>query len=126
MLSWPALLLAPLIVLCELSIAYALVTPSCASQDRSALHAVAAASLLIVLGLTMLAWREWRGHGAGGAHDALARHDAGAARMVTRADSDSAEERPRFIAQLAVAVGALSALVCVALWVPIWLLSPCS
>jgi hypothetical protein len=98
MLSWPALLLAPLVVLGQLSLAYSLVTPSCAGQDRSALHAVAALSLLLVLAMTALAWRGWR-YAAG--------------------------ERARFVALVSVIVGALSALVCVALWLPIWLLSPC-
>ncbi len=35
MLSWPALLLAPLIALGELSLVYALVTPACADQDAA-------------------------------------------------------------------------------------------
>jgi hypothetical protein len=119
MRSWPALLLAPLFVLGELSLAYALVTPSCARQDRSALHALAIVSLLAVLAMTAMAWRDWRRHvGA----DAPA---AAGAPAVTRADGDSASQRPHFIALVAVIVGALSALVCAALWLPIWLLSPC-
>ena len=40
MLSWPALLVAPLVALSQLSIAYSLVSPACAHQDRSVLHAV--------------------------------------------------------------------------------------
>jgi hypothetical protein len=124
MLSWPALLLAPLIVLGELSIAYSLVSPSCASQHRGGLHAVAAVSLLVVLVLTALAWRAWR-------RPASPRPNAGqangslAAPTVTRADSEATEDRPHFIDQMAVVVGALSVLVCGALWAPIWLLSPC-
>jgi small-conductance mechanosensitive channel len=122
MMSWPALLLAPLIALVELSIAYALVSPACASQDRSSLHAVAVVSLLVVLVMTALAWRDRRGHAA--APRGAAR-ERGSPRDVTRADSDAADERPHFVAQMAVVVGALSALVCVALWVPVWFLSPC-
>jgi hypothetical protein len=124
MLSWPALLLAPLIALGDLSIAYSLVSPSCASQDRGGLHAVAVASLLIVLAMTALAWRAWRRPAAprasGGRPTA-----AVVAPAVTRADCDATEDRPHFVDQMAVVVGSLSALVCVALWVPIWLLSPC-
>jgi len=124
MLAWPALLLAPLIALSELSIAYALVSPSCASQDRTLLHAVAAVSLFLVLAMTVLAWREWRGDGDGSGVgvDALPRV---AVPGVTRADSADAAERPRFVAQMAVVVGALSTLVSVALWLPVWVLSPC-
>jgi len=123
MLSWPALLLAPLIALSELSIAYALVSPSCASQDRTGLHAVAAVSLFLALALTVLAWREWHGDdlptaAADGPHGL-------AAPTVTRADSADAAERPRFVAQIGVVVGALSTLVSIALWLPVWVLSPC-
>jgi len=45
---------------------------------------------------------------------------------VTLADSSGASARPRFVDLVAVVVGALSALVCAALWLPIWMLSPCS
>jgi hypothetical protein len=119
MRSWPALLLAPLIVLGELSIAYSLVTPSCAHQDRSALHAVAIVSLLAVLAMTAMAWSDWR------RHVALDSPAPAGSHAVTRADGDVAGQRPHFVALVAVIVGALSALVCVALWLPIWLLSPC-
>jgi len=124
MLSWPALLLAPLIALGELSIAYALVSPSCASQDRTLLHAVAAVSLFVVLAMTVLAWREWHADGPspGDGPDARQRLTVP---TVTSADSADAAERPRFVAQIAVVVGALSTLVSIALWLPVWVLSPC-
>jgi len=124
MLSWPALLLAPLIALSELSIAYALVSPSCASQDRTLLHAVAAASLFLVLAMTALAWREWHGDGVSSS-DGLDARQTAAVPTVTRADSADAAERPRFVAQIAVVVGALSTLVSIARWLPVWVLSPC-
>ena len=107
--AWPALLLAPLVALADLSVIYALVTPSCQRQDRSALHGVAALSLLVVLVLTAMAWQAWRR----------------SASSVTAADSDPAAQRPRFVALVATLVGALSVLVCVALWLPVWMLSPC-
>ena len=118
--SWPALLLAPLIALADLSVVYSLVTPACMRQDRSGLHAVAAASLVIVLALTMLAWRAWRDETARVQGDARVAMAQG-----PRADGDAAADRQRFVALIAVLVGALSGLVCVALWLPIWLLSPC-
>ena len=118
--SWPALLLAPLIALADLSVVYSLVTPACMRQDQSGLHAVAAASLVIVLALTMLAWRAWRDE-TGRVHG----HAMAAMAQGPRADGDAAADRQRFVALIAVLVGALSGLVCVALWLPIWLLSPC-
>jgi hypothetical protein len=123
MLSWPALLLAPLISLSQLSIAYSLVSPACASQDRSSLHAVAAVSLLLVLAMTLLAWHDWRlqGRRSGESTDA----QRSPAPTVTHADSAEAHERPHFVAQIAVVVGALSTLVSIALWLPVWVLSPC-
>ena len=125
MLSWPALLLAPLMALGQLSIAYALVSPACASQDRSGLHAVAAVSLLLVLAMTALAWRDWHALGGPSRDSAGARQRSAAGPTVTRADSAEAFERPHFVALIAVVVGALSTLVSIALWLPVWVLSPC-
>jgi hypothetical protein len=121
--SWPALLVAPLIALSQLSIAYSLVTPACARQDRSALHAVAAVALLLVVVMTAMAWRAWRSHAEATAAADHAPHER--PRSVTFADGAGASQRPRFVDLVAVLVGALSALVCMTLWVPVWLLSPC-
>ena len=117
MLSWPALLLAPLVVLAQQSITYALVTPSCAQQSRTALHAVAAVALVLVLAMTAMAWRAWHGAAARAPNDE---------RAVTFADGVGASARPRFVELVAVNVGAISSLVCAALWLPIWMLSPCT
>jgi hypothetical protein len=119
-LSWPALLLAPLVALAQQSIAYSLVTPACAQQSRAVLHAVSAVSLVLVVALTALAWRAWRGDGARTARD------SGGKRAVTVADGGGASARPRFVELVAVIVGALSALVCATLWLPVWMLSPCT
>jgi hypothetical protein len=123
MLSWPALLLAPLIALSQLSIAYSLVSPACATQDRSSLHWVAAVSVLLVLAMTALAWHDWRRRGRTTGESAEEQRSP--APTVTRADSAEAHERPHFVAQIAVVVGALSTLVSIALWLPVWVLSPC-
>ena len=117
MLSWPALLVAPLVALGQQSITYSLVTPACAQQSRGVLHAVCAASLLLVVVMTAMAWRAWRGHPA---------PDPASERAVTVADGAGASVRPRFVDLIAVLVGALSALVSAALWLPVWMLSPCS
>lgn len=123
--SWPALLLAPLVALSQLSIAYSLVAPECGRQDRSGLHAVSVVSLLIVLVLTAMAWLAWRQRARGSESDGAAAHGE-RRRAVSAASGDEATQRPSFIALIAVLIGALSALVSVALWVPIWFLSPCS
>jgi len=124
MLSWPALLLAPLVALAQLSIAYSLVTPACATQSRGGLHAVAVVSLIVVLVMTAMAWRGWRRHDDPASPGRGAPNE-GPERGVTAAESDGAAKRPHFIALMALLVGALSALVSIALWLPIWFLSPC-
>jgi hypothetical protein len=123
MFSWPALLLAPAVALAELSLVYAMVTPSCARQDRSGLHWVAGVCVLVVLGLTLMAWQAWRRARQAPVHAPPLREQT--PRAVTAADGDSAAQRPNFVALMAVLVGGLSALVCGALWLPIWMLSPC-
>jgi hypothetical protein len=91
---------------------YALVTPSCASQSRLGLHGAAAVALLVVLVLLMLAVGDWSARRAepGGADSDLG--NPGAAR--------------RFLALLAIAACALSALVIAAMWFSLLVLSPCA
>lgn len=113
---WPGLLLAPLLALGHLSLAYSLVTPSCARQGGAGLHGLAVCSLVAALAMTLLAWRAW----AALARPGEARGD------VTSSDSGHAEGRGRFVALVATLVGALSSLVILAMWVPLWLLPPCS
>jgi hypothetical protein len=123
---WPALLVAPLLALGNLSLGYALVTPSCAHQDGMSLHAVAAVSLLLALAMTALAARAWGRLAA--IRDATG---ADAAVAVTRApttasDATDRASRPPFVALVALLAGALSCLVIAAMWLPIWLLPACS
>ena len=113
---WPALLLAPLLALGHLSLAYALVTPACARQDGVGLHGLSALSLLLALAMTVLAWRTWA---------ALARRP-GSASPVTDSDATHAASRQRFLALLSTLVGALASLVIAAMWLPLILLPPCS
>ena len=113
---WPALLLAPLLALGDLSLAFALVMPECANQGRLGLHAVAVVSLAGALAMTAFAWHAWRALPAPGA----------TGEAVTFSNAPRAESRPRFLALVATLVGAFSTLVIVALWVPLWLLTPCA
>ena len=110
---WPALLLAPLLALGVQSIAYSLVTPACARQSAAALHAVMAAALLLTLVLTALSAVAWR-----------RTSDALRARGEPRGDGDG--PRDLFLSRTATLVGAFSALAIVAMWIPLWMLSPCS
>jgi hypothetical protein len=106
--NWPALLVAPTLALTNLSITYALVTPSCARQDRLALNAVSAIVLLVCLVFSWQAWRNWR-------------------MVPARAEpGDAAAQRKPFVALVACMVGALSCLVVLAQWFPQWILSPCA
>jgi hypothetical protein len=106
MRTWPALILAPLLALADQSVAYALVGWSCAEQNRVALHLVHAAFLAATV-LTLLP--EVR----------LLRP------IAHTVDIGGSQDRQVMLAIVALMVGALSALVIVAMWVTNWMLSPC-
>jgi len=114
--AWPALLLAPLLALGDVSLVYALVSPSCARQDSTALHSVAAVSLVLALAMTAMAWRHWR----------AAAPTSGGVTAATYSDGSVAEARRSFVALVATLAGALSSLVIVAVWLPVWVLPACS
>jgi hypothetical protein len=56
MRTWPALILAPLLALGSISLAYALVTPACERGMVWVLHAVILGSFILALAATALAW----------------------------------------------------------------------
>jgi hypothetical protein len=114
---WPALLIAPLLGLADLSIAYALVTPACATQQTAWLHLASASFLGLSLLFTAMAIVEERRRKS----DSLPRSEANHG-----ADSDADATRPLFTARVAVLVGLLSSLVIIGIWIPQWLLSPCA
>src|SRR6478609_8008809 len=104
--NWPALLAAPTLALTNLSVTYALVTPSCTRQSMLAPNLVSAVFLLACLWMSWGAWRNWR---------------AGkAARGPSAGDTDAAPDRSPFLALVATMVGALSCLVVLAQWFPQW------
>lgn len=109
---WLALLVAPSLALACQSILYALVTPSCAMQSSAGLHAVAAVSLALAGLCTLLAVGAQRQERAGPART----HDSDSAEPATNR---------RFLATVGAAVGVLSCLVILAMWMAIWVLSPC-
>jgi hypothetical protein len=109
---WLALLVAPSLALACQSVLFALVTPSCGMQTSMGLHLVAAGSLGLAGVFTLLARHEWR------------LRAAGPARTEDSDSPDPATQR-RFLARVATAVGLLSCITIAAMWIAVWLLSPC-
>lgn len=105
---WLALLAAPSVALAAQAIMFALVTPSCSMQTRVAIHVVAVVALGLCVVFTLLA------RNAGAPIRYGADHDDGEA-PTTR----------HFLAVVAAAVGAISTLVVLAMWIAAWVLSPC-
>ena len=103
---WFGLLLAPVLALADQSVAYAAAGWACANQQVAVLHGVHAAALAAVALSAALAWASWRSTQSG------------------TADGEALAVR-HFLAGLATASALLSALAIVAMWVPVWALSPC-
>jgi hypothetical protein len=112
MTAWPGLLLAPLLALLQQSLTYSLVTPACAHQRTDLLNGVAAMSVVLLFAMTALAgWGWWR---------------ASQARPASGSEADQQMlARQRFLGGMATAVGGLSFLTGLAMWLPVWALSPC-
>lgn len=102
MWNWLALLGTPTLSLTVLSVAFALVTPSCARQSMAWLHVLHAAGVGLGLCFTAAAWLQ-RGH----------------------ASSTNAANRQRFVHRMAAPLGFLFTMVMLAQWVATWILSPC-
>lgn len=101
---WFALLLVPTLTLADQAIAYATVGWVCAHGHPLVLQAVHALFLAISIGGTMPAFRLW---------------------TATRTATTQPAQRRHFLAGLAVAVAALSVLVCAAMWMTTWFIAPC-
>ena len=106
MRTWLALLVAPILALTDQSVAYATVGWACANQQTIAVHAVHIVFLVAVVAATVAARQ-------------LARETAA---TKSRGEADA---RRHFLAGLATASGALSALTIVAMWIPAWMLGAC-
>ena len=111
MKSWLGLVLSPTIALATQSTLYSMVTPSCSAQLRLQLHLTAAVALAVVVVMAVLAFGESSLHrGEPASHDS---------------DEGHAHARRRFLATMASAVAALSALVILGMWFALWVLTPC-
>jgi hypothetical protein len=112
MRTWLALLVAPSLALACQSAMYALVTPSCSMQTRVVIHVVAFGALALAALFTLMALAQWRRASLATPHGP---------------DSDGADRRTSrgFLAAVAAAVGTISCLVIFAMWITVWVLSPC-
>ncbi len=103
-----ALIVAPALALATQSIMYALVTPECSHQVRVVIHAVAFVALVLCIVFALMA--------------------RGAAMPSAITPDEDVADPPatrHFLAVVASAVGALSALVVAGMWIGAWILSPC-
>jgi hypothetical protein len=103
-----AMLVAPALALADQSLSYAMVGWACAHQSIAPLHAVHAIFLLATGAAVVSGRRAWR--------DAL----PGVRAM------DALATRHCFLARIATAVAAFSAIAVAAMWLPTWMISPCT
>jgi len=94
----PVLVIAPLLALGEQALAFALVPLSCATQSGPWLHAVAGAAVLLGVAIAAVASRSAR----------------------------SVPAERLLLARMASAMAWLSVAVLLALWLPVWVLEPCT
>jgi hypothetical protein len=106
---WAGVLAAPLAMLVELQVNYALVVWACKAGGREwPLHLVALAALAVSVAGGLLSWRNWRLAG-GKLYD----EDAGVM------------PRSSFMAAVGVMFSALISLVVIAQWIPVFIHGPC-
>jgi hypothetical protein len=128
MKTWLALLGAPTVVLGNLSALYVFVGPACRWGTSAPLHALTLLSLAFALVATLLAWSRYRqasGAAARAGDGPMPGDAAGTAVGATAAADGARAGRHRFLAGVAIGVGALSVAALVLLSVPTLVLSPC-
>jgi hypothetical protein len=91
-----ALIVAPLLALADQATAFAMVSWSCTHTGTLAIHGVHLVFLAATVAAAAIAFARWR----------------------------SATEH-RFLCGVATASATLSALAIVAMWIPVWMISPC-
>jgi hypothetical protein len=105
---WIGVLLAPIVFLIDLELAYALVPTACSTRSRLPVHLVHLACLLLVLFGWAIAWRCWKATGA-----------------TWPVEEGGPLARSRFMAGLGLLLSGFIALVIVAMWIPSFILDPC-
>jgi hypothetical protein len=103
---WPGLLVAPLLALADQLIAYAAIGWACNHTHDSAVHLVHALFLAAAVACTLAAWPVWKRARSG--------------RTVNEVPAQQ-----RFLAGLALVLGAFSVVVIAAMWMPTWVIAPC-
>jgi hypothetical protein len=103
---WFALLAAPILALADQGIAYAAAGWACAHQQALAGHALHGIFFVACVAAAIAAGQLWRV-------------------QPRPAPAEEPSARRHFLAGIATASAALSALVILAMWIPNWLLSPC-
>ena len=106
---WPALVLAPLTALAQQSAMYALVPEACNRHLLGGVHAIAALAVLATAGMTWSALRCWLRRG-----------------QAETGQEPPQEGRRHTMALVAAMTGAFSTVVCIAMWLPVWMVSPCA
>lgn len=107
-LLWTGALLPPIAALLDLNVGYMLVTQACLRQTTLPLHLVHLAGVIFTIAGGLIAWHAWR--------------EAGRSRP---ADEPGALGSTRFMGAVGVLTGVTFTLVTLALWAPVWVLSPC-
>jgi hypothetical protein len=104
--QWASIVLAPLVFLTNLSVAYALVPLACAMQRDTLLHLSNGVSLVLVLTATLLAWHSLRSE-------------------PPKSAPREAAARMTFLSHLGIWISALAALAIGLQWSAQWWLDPC-
>jgi hypothetical protein len=111
--QWTGFFLAPAVFFAHLELAYVLVPWSCVTGNHLWIHLAGAASVLLALGGTALAWWVWgRESDRGEAHEATEQEPG-------------PSPRARFLGVLGFAMSATFALLLAVQWLAAFIISPC-
>jgi hypothetical protein len=104
--QWASIVVAPLVFLANLSLAYALVPLACATQRSTLLHMSNGIALVLALAATLLAWHALRS-------------------PTPKAAPRESAARMTFLSELGIGISALAALAIALQWSAQWWLDPC-
>lgn len=103
---WLALVVAPILALTDLTVAFATVSPACAHQLPLALHFVHGGFFVATLICTLAAWTAWRA-------------------SATAPANGETPAQARFLAGIATAAAALSTVAVMSMWSPVLVIPAC-
>ena len=105
---WTGLVAGPLLALSSQLALYAATPVACLAGDVTALHVLGAVTVLLAVAASWLAWTHWRRAG-----------------REWPGEEGGVAGRSRFLAALGTASSAFFALVVLAMWAPVFVMSPC-